>query len=81
MLTDLYIAQNNAYVVAYTPFETQYAAATRTTSIEMQEVIAKLLEQQKEVIFFQTFLWSFQMFVAGLESGEKQDLNEGQARG
>ncbi|KAI4627208.1 uncharacterized protein J4E87_004550 [Alternaria ethzedia] len=80
MLKDLYIAQNNAYVVAYTAFETQYAAATRTTSPEMQEVIAKLLEQQKEILLFQTFLWSFQMFVAGLESGETYDLDEGQAR-
>ncbi|KAI4690218.1 uncharacterized protein J4E84_004402 [Alternaria hordeiaustralica] len=81
MLTDLYIAQNNAYIAAYTAFETQYAAATGTTFIEMQEAIAKLLEQQKEVMSFQTLLWSFQMFVAGLESGEKHDLDEGQARG
>ncbi|KAI4615727.1 hypothetical protein J4E80_006143 [Alternaria sp. BMP 0032] len=81
MLTDLYIAQNNAYVVAYTAFETQYATATRTTSTEMQEVIARLLGQQKEILLFQTFLWSFQMFVAGLESGETHDLDEGQVRG
>ena len=81
MLTDLYIAQNNAYVVAYTAFETQSAAATRTTSIEIQEVIAKLLEQQKEILLFQTFLWSFQMFVAGLESGGIDHLDEGQAHG
>ncbi|KAI4934772.1 hypothetical protein J4E85_002630 [Alternaria conjuncta] len=81
MLTDLYIARNNAYVVAYTAFETQYATATRTTSIEMQEVIAKLLEQQKEIILFQTLLWSFQMFGAGLESGGTDHLDEGQARG
>jgi len=80
MLTDLYIAQNNAYTAAYTAFETQYAAATRNTSIEMREVIAKLLEQQKEIMLFQTFLWSFQMFVAGLESGETHDLDDGQAR-
>ena len=32
-------------------------------------------------MLFQTFLWSFQMFVAGLESGETHDLDEGQARG
>ncbi|KAI4709996.1 hypothetical protein J4E89_005228 [Alternaria sp. Ai002NY15] len=81
MLTDLYSAQNNAYIAAYTEFETQYAAATRTTSPEMQEVIARLLRQQKEIMLFQTFLWSFQMFVAGLGSGETHDLDEGQARG
>ncbi|KAI4962081.1 hypothetical protein J4E86_001113 [Alternaria arbusti] len=80
MLTDLYVAQNNAYVVAYTEFETQYATATRTTSPEMQEVIARLLGEQKEVMLFQTLLWSFQMFVAGLESSETHDLDEGQAR-
>ncbi|KAI4639651.1 hypothetical protein J4E93_009005 [Alternaria ventricosa] len=81
MLKDLYITQNNAYVVAYTAFETQYAAATGLPSKKMQEIIAKLLEQQKEIMLFQTFLWSFQMFVFGLESGETHDLNEGQARG
>ena len=81
MLTDLYITQNNAYIAAYSAFETQYAAATRTTSIEMQEVIARLLGQQKEILLFQTFLWSFQMLVAGLESGETHDLNDGEARG
>ncbi|KAI4673005.1 uncharacterized protein J4E78_001508 [Alternaria triticimaculans] len=81
MLIDLYTTQNNAYAVAYTAFETQYAAATRTTSIEMQEAIARLLGKQKEILLFQAFLWSFQMFVAGLESSETHDLDEGQARG
>jgi len=81
MLKDLYIARNNAYIAAYTEFETQYAAATGLASKEMQEVLAKLLVQQKEIMSFQTFLWSFQMFVAGLESGETHDLDEGQARG
>ncbi|KAI4676440.1 uncharacterized protein J4E88_007358 [Alternaria novae-zelandiae] len=81
MLTDLYITQNNAYVVAYTAFKTQSAAAAGLPSKEIQEVIARLLGQQKEILLFQTFLWSFQMFVAGLESGETHDLDEGQARG
>ena len=81
MLTDLYITQNNAYIGAYTAFETLYAAAAGLPSKEMQEVIAKLLKQQKEIMLFQTFLWSLQIFVAGLESGEKHDLVEGQACG
>ena len=81
MLTDLYITQNNAYTAAYNAFETQYAAAAGLPSKEIQEVIAKLLKQQKEILLFQTFLWSFQMLVAGLESGETHDLDEGQARG
>ncbi|KAI4952734.1 hypothetical protein J4E91_003206 [Alternaria rosae] len=81
MLTNLYISHNNAYTAAYTSFETQYAAASETASTGMLEVIANLLEQQKEILLFQNFLWSLQMFVVGLESGEMHDLDEGQARG
>ncbi|KAG9194865.1 hypothetical protein G6011_04900 [Alternaria panax] len=69
MLTDLYLAQNNAYVSAYTAFAMQCAAGDMAFT-EMKNAVAKLLGQQKEMLLFQTFLWSFQALVVGLEGDE-----------
>jgi hypothetical protein len=67
MLTNLYVAHHNAYVAAYIAFESQCVAAAGATFIGIHDVIAKQLQQQKEIVLFQTFLWSFKVFVDGLE--------------
>jgi hypothetical protein len=64
-LTNLYITQNDAYVAAYTAFETRCAAAA-TTLKKIQILVAKLRQQQMEIILLQLFLWSSKTLVDGL---------------
>jgi hypothetical protein len=81
MLTNLYIPLNNAYVSAYTAY-TLRCAAVEISYTENKEIIAKLLEQQREILLFQGLLWSFHALVVELEStkiAEGDEIDDGYA--
>ncbi|RYN43216.1 hypothetical protein AA0112_g821 [Alternaria arborescens] len=75
MLTNLYVAQNNAYTSAYTAFATQCIVRDMVHT-DIKDVVTKLLGQQKDIMLFQTFLKSFQDFVVGLEGNVSHEIDE-----
>jgi hypothetical protein len=75
MLTNLYIAQHTLYVTAYNVFAAQCATG-EIDFAKIADAVAKLLEQQNEIILFQTFLWSLQTLIIGLE---RDEIDEGYA--
>jgi hypothetical protein len=75
MLTNLYVAQNNAYTSAYTAFATQCIVEDMVHT-EIKDIVTKLLEQQKDIMLFQTFLRSFQDVVVGLEGNVSHEIDK-----